>query len=333
MDNGKSLTVTEQARLDELEVTIHDGLQTFVDVGTALAEIRDNRLYRQQYGTFEAYCQERWGLERRKAYRLMDAAGVVKNVSNWTQNLPENEAQARPLTKLEPKQQREAWSRAVETAPNGKVTGAHVEHVVKVMYERPAPPPPPVPVTPDLPQAKRVEKAPEPPSKMAVHFSSASAEHWTPDAIWKAARRCMGGEIDLDPCSNSKEMPNVPAAYHFTEDDDGLAQFWWGRVFMNPPYGRAIGEWVEKLCAEHEQGRVVAAVTLVPARTDTQWWGRLRDYPVCLVEGRLTFIGNNDPAPFPSAIFYLGDDIASFYHEFDEFGDIWQRVHPEMIGS
>ena len=46
------------------------------------------------------------------------------------------------------------------------------------------------------------------------------------------------GEIDLDPCSNSKAQPNVPALNHFTVEDDGLEQKWFGRVYMNPPYGR-----------------------------------------------------------------------------------------------
>ncbi|NJL33924.1 MAG: hypothetical protein HC893_08765 [Chloroflexaceae bacterium] len=62
----------------------------------------------------------------------MDATEVVENVSNWTQTLPTNEAQARPLTRLkEPEQQREAWRRAVETAPDERITAAHVERVVK----------------------------------------------------------------------------------------------------------------------------------------------------------------------------------------------------------
>ena len=93
-------------------------------VGNALLAIRDKRLYRQDFGTFEEYCQERWGMERRHAYRLMDAAQAVENVSLGTQILPTSERQARPLTKLEPELQPVAWQRAVETAPNGKVTAA-----------------------------------------------------------------------------------------------------------------------------------------------------------------------------------------------------------------
>ena len=168
--------------------------------------------------------------------------------------------------------------------------------------------------------------------RMAVHFSSESPEHYTPLIIIKAALLCLD-EIDLDPCSNSHDTPNVPAANHYTAEDDGLAQRWAGRVYMNPPYGREIGAWVDKLVESHVAGNVTEAIALVPARTDTQWFARLRDFPVCFVTGRLTFGGNDDPAPFPSAVFYLGDDIAGFYYAFNHLGDIWQRIEPGMFGA
>lgn len=164
-----------------------------------------------------------------------------------------------------------------------------------------------------------------PKSTMAVHFSSDTPEHYTPSVIIDAAIACMGG-IDLDPCSNSKETPNVPAAMHYTREDDGLSQVWRGCVYMNPPYGREIDDWVAKLVSEYEAGNVTEAIALVPSRTDTQWWQRLREYHVCLVSGRLKFIGNNDPAPFPSAVFYLGQNIGRFVWAFEELGDIWRRT-------
>jgi hypothetical protein len=77
---------------------------------------------------------------------------------------------------------------------------------------------------------------------------------------------------------------------------------------------------------EFESGGVTEAIALVPARTDTQWWQRLRDYHVCFITGRLKFIGNTDPAPFPSAVFYLGGDTDEFVHAFEDFGDIWHRT-------
>lgn len=158
----------------------------------------------------------------------------------------------------------------------------------------------------------------------SIHFSSETPEHYTPKNILDAVLACMG-EIDLDPCGNVGE-PNVPAHIHFTQEDDGLAQAWHGRVFINPPYGTVIGDWVRKLHVEHSEGRATQAIALVPARTDTEWFRVLRDYPVCFVAGRLTFVGNTDPAPFPSAVFYLGEHVESFTAAFENLGDIWKRI-------
>jgi len=91
-----------------------------------LMEIRDRGYYRDVLGyeTFEAYCKDRWDFSRQHAYRFIDSAKVVLNVTDRLQNTPANLEQTRPLAKLEPDQQREAWVKAVETAPEGKVTAA-----------------------------------------------------------------------------------------------------------------------------------------------------------------------------------------------------------------
>lgn len=166
--------------------------------------------------------------------------------------------------------------------------------------------------------------------KMQVHHSSESVEHYTPTVIVEAVVACLGA-IDLDPCSDSGDPPNIPARMHYTTN--GLAQPWIGTVYMNPPYGDEIEQWVAKLCDEFERGNVTQAIALLPGRFDTQWARRLRDYIKCEIEGRLTFIGNEDPAPFPSFLFYLGDDVGAFYHHFSGLGDIWQRLEPAMFGA
>jgi hypothetical protein len=170
--------------------------------------------------------------------------------------------------------------------------------------------------------------------KMAVHFSSDTPEHYTPKEIVEAVIECFG-TIDLDPCSNSKETPNVPATTHYTIDDDGLAQHWHGKVYMNPPYGREIGQWVQKFLESYLYGDVTEAIALVPARPDTQWWKQLNEaYPLlCFVEGRLRFVNNDDPAPFPSAVIYLGHRGGDFWGVFQPLGETYQRLHPFMIGT
>lgn len=332
-DTDGELTISEQEQLSRLEETVAQGLKTFVDVGVALMVIRDSKLYRQDHETFEDYCRVRWSMGKSRVYQMIDAAMVVDNLQKSTigGQIPDSERQARPLAQLEPEQQVEVWAKAVDTAPNGKVTAAHVQKVVDD-YEVQADE---FSAEPDSYDWTDDDVANEPaPHKMTIHFSSNTPEHFTPIEIIDAVIACMG-DIDLDPCSNSKTEPNVPAAIHYTTEDDGLAQVWRGRVYMNPPYGREIGKWVTKLCECYEMGNVTEAIALVPARTDTGWFDQLiDDYRFhCFVHGRLTFIGNAWAAPFPSAIVYLGTDWGRFYQAFRPFGRIVQETHPEMFGA
>lgn len=134
------LSATETAELANAERVIALGLATFVQVGDALATIRDERLYRSSHGTFEAYARERWGMERTRAYQLIDAAEVTASLSTIVDTpKPANEAQARPLAKLKakPEEVAEAWGNAVE-ASGGKPTAADVADAVAELQQRKA---------------------------------------------------------------------------------------------------------------------------------------------------------------------------------------------------
>ena len=74
----------DDTRLKELEEVIRRGLSKFLEVGEALLEIRNSKLYRQAgHATFEFYCHKRWGMSRFYAHRLIDSAEVVTNLLNW----------------------------------------------------------------------------------------------------------------------------------------------------------------------------------------------------------------------------------------------------------
>lgn len=96
------MSIREGQRLDELEKIIARGKKTFVEVGVSLAEIRDLRLYKAEYGGFEEYCRVKWGWGKAYAYRLIDAADVAK-VSPMGDTIS-NERAARELAKVEPSQ-------------------------------------------------------------------------------------------------------------------------------------------------------------------------------------------------------------------------------------
>lgn len=129
---GEMMTLAEITRLGELEQVVETGLTVFVKVGNALLEIRDSRLYRQQFPTFEAYCRERWGLKQSRAYQLLDAAVVVGNLQSSTiVELPKTESQARPLTRLEPEVQRDVWKEVLAETPHEEITAKIVEEKAK----------------------------------------------------------------------------------------------------------------------------------------------------------------------------------------------------------
>lgn len=161
--------------------------------------------------------------------------------------------------------------------------------------------------------------------KLGPMMSSDSPEWYTTPDIIQACLRVMGA-IDLDPCSNSHDKPNVPASKHFTKEDNGLEQEWFGRVYMNPPYGDAIPYWVDKLILEYLEHRTSEAIVLLPARPDTAWFRSLRDFPRCFMFGRVRFNDNLNSAPFPTMLVNVGCDPARFNEVMIDLGDIYARI-------
>jgi hypothetical protein len=140
-----TLTAAEKTTLAKLEQVIEHGLGHVWRVARALRDIRDARLYREKYKTFEAYCEQRWQFSRMRAHQLIESAKVVSDLAdeNVNQGLhteigqvgnptpaPTTERQVRPLLKLPKEERKAAWQEASATAPKGKVTAKHVERVV-----------------------------------------------------------------------------------------------------------------------------------------------------------------------------------------------------------
>lgn len=154
-----------------------------------------------------------------------------------------------------------------------------------------------------------------------IHFSSKSSDWTTPEIIINKTVQLLG-EIDLDPCSNP-DFPNIPAKNHFTKKEDGLTQNWIGKIYMNPPYGSEIKKWIYHLAEQFEEGNVLEAIALVPSRTDTEWFRRLKKHLRCFIWGRLKFGGKENSAPFPSMVVYLGENEGGFAQIFSDIGDVY----------
>ena len=98
-------------RLTQLENVIETNQRKFYQIGKALKQIRDERLFRDLlFDHFEAYVKERWDMARSQAYRLIEAANVIDNLSPIGDGiLPENESQTRVLARFKKEDQRKIW--------------------------------------------------------------------------------------------------------------------------------------------------------------------------------------------------------------------------------
>jgi phage N-6-adenine-methyltransferase len=268
----EQLAPAEAGRLAELEAVVAAGLQTFVEVGLALTEIRDGRLYRATHGTFEGYLDERWGFSRSYGYRLIDGARVAELVSPMG-DIP-NERQARELVPLLDRPDDLVEVVLELRAEHGdRFTAAKLRQAVDERLRRD--------------------------HVLDVMGSSASDDWETPQDLFDDLDREFGFELDV--CANDA---NTKCARYFSPVEDGLAQEWRGVCWMNPPYGDEIPRWARKAYESSLLGAVV--VCLVPARVDTAWWW---DYcltgEIRFLRGRLRFGASEAGAPFPSAVVVL----------------------------
>ncbi len=110
-----NLSTTEVHRLESLERVIDKGMRSFLDVGSALAEIRNDRLYRAQHDSFEDYCKERWGFTGSRGRQLI---GAFEGIAGLPEDLPKpvNSAQAAALASVDEESRGEVWADALEDA-------------------------------------------------------------------------------------------------------------------------------------------------------------------------------------------------------------------------
>lgn len=141
------MRIREDERLGELEKVIAKGKKTFVEVGLALAEIRDLRLYKREYTCFSEYCQKRWGWAKSYAYYMIEGAVVVQELPQKVSTLVDTETAARELGKAAPEQRAGIVQAVVDSEE--PVTAANIRRHLPpppVKRKKSTPPPPPTQV-------------------------------------------------------------------------------------------------------------------------------------------------------------------------------------------
>ena len=135
---------------------------------------------------------------------------------------------------------------------------------------------------------------------IALMFSSETDLWATPQDFFDELDKEF--HFTLDPCATPE---NAKCKKYYTVKEDGLKQDWQGEtVFCNPPYGKAIKNWVKK-CYEESRKPNTTVVMLIPARTDTTYFHEYiykKAKEIRFVKGRLKFGCSKNSAPFPSMV-------------------------------
>jgi len=170
------------------------------------------------------------------------------------------------------------------------------------------------------------------PNNVHVGKNSGDNEWYTPALHIELARTVMGG-IDCDPATSEIANRTVKAETIFTAENDGRAQTWRGRVWMNPPYANPLmSDFAEAVSAKFESGEIEQACILVNNATETKWFQRMLEAAsaVCFPKSRIKFLdpeGNPSGAPLQGqAIVYMGESIEAFKDAFKTEGAVLTHV-------
>jgi ParB family chromosome partitioning protein len=163
-----------------------------------------------------------------------------------------------------------------------------------------------------------------------VLHSSESVDYYTPSIYVEAARAVMGG-IDLDPASCEEANQIVKATKFFTIEDDGLSLEWFGKVWLNMPYGKRDGKsnqglWTERAIRAYRARKIEQAVALMNATPDRGWFQPFWEHDVCLTDHRIEFLvpggATKDDPTHGNAFLYLGPNGELFARMFRRFGAV-----------
>ena len=118
---------------------------------------------------------------------------------------------------------------------------------------------------------------------MSVHYSSKTVEWYTPKYIFEA----LNVEFDLDPCHPNIKNKTPAKKHYILPINDGLKDPWFGNIWLNPPYGKALNDWMPKM-AEHSNGIALIPVTVMPNRLTHIWLPTTTG--LCFIKGRVPFV-------------------------------------------
>jgi len=167
------------------------------------------------------------------------------------------------------------------------------------------------------------------------HVIGQSQEWGTPKKYVDAIRLFFGGEIDLDPCSNSFSIVRARTEYTLPAHN-GLRESWdFKTIYVNPPYGidqesgTSIKQWLRR-CEEAYRLYSSEVIALVPVATNTGHWKNSvygKANAVCFLhDTRVKFLENGQEggkgAPMSCCLVYWGNRFSDFSGHFKYLGAV-----------
>lgn len=123
--HAQPLTDGEREQLAFHEARVSHNLEAFWLVAASLLAIKDRKLYRESFDTFEDYCEDRWHFSARYARYIIRAKSIMDALLADNLPAPTHESQLRPLQGLSDLDAKSIWSNA--TAMTSKPTAAQVQ--------------------------------------------------------------------------------------------------------------------------------------------------------------------------------------------------------------
>ena len=163
---------------------------------------------------------------------------------------------------------------------------------------------------------------------------------YTPAKYIEAAREVMGG-IDLDPASCELANRTVKATQYYTKEDNGLTKEWYGRVWLNPPFGRVNPElkgstrsyqlyFMHTLLEKYQSCEIEQSIALVFGTSACMpWFQTFWQFPICIAKSRIEFDkpdGEKDHFGYGNMFVYLGPHEQRFIDMFSQFGRIAKAI-------
>jgi hypothetical protein len=149
------------------------------------------------------------------------------------------------------------------------------------------------------------------------NVNNKSVDWYTPPWIFER----LDLEFDMDPCQPEEPIKWIPAKTTYSLKDDGLASPWNGLVWLNPPYGKSTGAWLNKM-HQHRNG-----VALVFSRTDCAWYHDTvaKADAILFLKGRVKFVDglgvtSGSGAGCGSMLIAWGDNAVSALQKMSDCG-------------